>query len=262
MENLPPLVATGRTHRSVRRYRLNRWLLAADVLLLVVISVAFWRSLDVLGGIWGQQFDFWMQKTGLPARIDDGASIEVGSWVRRIAVSAATLMPTATAWWGSALVCAGVWIGTMFMNRERLPLVYFLRLLVLVHASALFYFYLWPDRLPISVAAYLSDMFRQAMYVVVLLPLLFGLVLFPFALSVGVRYGAVLAGALFVVLATPLQVAFVACLLHMGSVLMLPVLFLFFGFLPLLIGLMGIYGFALSLLPPDAELIKRGVLIS
>lgn len=261
MNPLAPWVASERTHRSVRRYRLNRARMAVDVLLLAVISVAIWRGLDALGVLWGSQFDFWMRHTVLPARVDEGALAMAGFGVPRLGILVGTLLPTAVEWWGSALVCACVWIYTLFMNRERLPLLYFLRLLVLVHVSALVYFYLWPDRLPISVAAYLSDMFRHGMYVVLLLPALFGLVLFPFALSIGVRYGAILAGALFIVLATPLQVACVAWLLHAGSVLMLPVLFLFFGFLPQLVGLMGIYGFALSLLPPDEVLIQRGVLI-
>ena len=249
------------THRSVRRYRLNRWRLAADVLVLTLISVALWRGLAALGRLWGHAFNFWMAHTGLPARVGEIVESGSGGWLPWIPVSVATLLPTSAIWWGSVGVCVAVWICTLFMNRERLPSIYFLRLLVLVHASALIYFYGWPDRLPIPVAEYLSTLFRQSMVVVLLLPALFGLVLFPFALSVGVRYGAVVVGVVFVMLVAPLQAACIAWVLHVGSILMLPVLFLFFGFLPQLIGLMGIYGFALSLLPPDEVLIRRGSLI-
>lgn len=43
--------------------------------------------------------------------------------------------------------------------------------------------------------------------------------------------------------------------------MMMPVLYLFFGLLPQVMGLMGIYGFALSLLPSDDVLSLEDVLI-
>jgi hypothetical protein len=40
----------------------------------------------------------------------------------------------------------------------------------------------------------------------------------------------------------------------------MPTLYLFFGLLPQIVALMGIYSFALSLLPADETLFKRGII--
>jgi hypothetical protein len=42
--------------------------------------------------------------------------------------------------------------------------------------------------------------------------------------------------------------------------LFLPTLYLFFGLLPQIVALMGIYSFAISLQPTDEELFNRGIL--
>jgi hypothetical protein len=48
--------------------------------------------------------------------------------------------------------------------------------------------------------------------------------------------------------------------LQLGGILFMPTLYLFFGLLPQVIALMGIYSFALSLLPSDEILARRGTL--
>lgn len=58
----------------------------------------------------------------------------------------------------------------------------------------------------------------------------------------------------------PLQAACEAWVLQKGDVQFIPTLFLFFGLLPQVVGLMGIYSFFLSLLPSDDDLFRRGLL--
>ncbi len=250
-------------HRSIRRFRLRWHVLALDAAMLTALSVALWFSLRWVLEFWAQQFEFWGSRTGLVA-LGTGASVQLSAaaGMPKLVFNTVSVFPSATLWWASTLLSLVLWVGASRMSRERLPLIYFLRLLLLVHATALLYFYVWPDRLPIATADYLSNLFQQTTYLLLLLPALLGLVLFPFAVPAWARYGAVLASLLFLVLVVPLQAVCSAWLLSTFSVLLLPVMYLFFGLLPQMLALLGIYGFALSLMPPDAVLVERGLLVS
>lgn len=249
------------TPRALRRYRLNWPIVWLDILLLCALIVGTWWLLQIVMPWWAEQFNFWSDKTGLLANVHMDEIPPNWRLLPPFHVTAATIMPSETIWWFVALVCALLWAWTLRMNRERLPLIYFIRLLVLVQCSALAYFYLWSESLPTSSDQYLVDIFRQSAGFILLLPVLFGLALFPFALAWWVKYGAVITAMVFLFVSVPLQAACIAWALQTGSAMMMPVLYLFFGLLPQVMGLMGIYGFALSLLPSDDALSREDVLI-
>jgi hypothetical protein len=244
-------------HRAVRKHRIAWPVVLLDVALTLVITWLVWRLQGEIAHFWVAQLNFWMLKTGLLGSAEVTAATGF-SLIAGFTVSAPTLLPTMRIWWLTALACAALWGYSMWLPRERLPLIYFLRLLVLVQVSSLVFFYVWPQSLPTTVANFLTDMFRQSAGLMLLAPVLFALTLHLFALPWWAKHGATTAALLFMLLFVPLQVACDAWILQSGGILFMPTLYLFFGLLPQVVALMGVYSFALSFLPSDEALVLRG----
>lgn len=246
-------------HRAFRKHRVSWPIAARDGVFVLAITVLLWWALGDIATLWNAQLNFWMLKTGLVGNADI-ATTTGATLLPAFVVTAPTLLPTITVWWITALACAVLWASTMWLHADRLPLIYFIRLVVLVQVSSLVFFYVWPESLPTTVANFLTDGFRQSAGLMLLVPTLFGLTLYLFVLPWWAKYGATAAALLFFVLFVPLQVACDAWILQFGGILFMPTLYLFFGLLPQVVALMGIYSFALSFLPPDEILAQRGAL--
>jgi hypothetical protein len=246
-------------HRAVRRHRISWPLVMRDGVLVMAITWLAWWVMGDVAKFWTSQLNFWMARTGVVGHADIIAKHGV-TLLPAFVVSAPTLLPTIGVWWLTALACALVWGATTWLKPDRLPLIYFLRLVVLVQVSSLVFFYAWPESLPTTSANFLADAFRQSAGLMLLVPALFALTLYLFALPWWAKYGATAAALLYFLLFVPLQVACEAWILQLGGILFLPTLYLFFGLLPQVIALMGIYSFALSFLPPDDILAQRGEL--
>jgi hypothetical protein len=246
-------------HRAVRRHRLAWHILLRDIVLTLAITWLLWWAMPDIAQFWAEQLNFWMVKTGLVGHAQV-TTVHDFVLIPGFVITAPTLLPTAGIWWSTAALCAAIWILSLWLPRERLPLIYVLRLIALVQLSSLVFFYVWPDSLPTLVANFLTDEHRQAVGFMLLIPTLFALTLYLFALPWWAKYGATLTALLFMLLFVPLQAACHAWILQMGSILYMPTLYLFFGLLPQIVGLMGIYSFALSCTPSDEALAQRGLL--
>jgi hypothetical protein len=251
--DFPPL-----PHRSVRRHRALWPMVVRDMLLTLLMTALVWWLLKDISKLWVMQLNFWMRKTGLVGYADVTA-LEF-AWIPHFVVTTPTLLPSAAMWWATALVCALLWGCSLRLSPNRLPLIYLLRLLVLVQLSSLVFFYVWADSLPTTVAHFLTDIFRQSAGLMLLIPILFAIILHLFYLPWWIKYGATATALLFVALFVPLQAACVAWILQMGSILFMPTLYLFCGLLLQVVALMGIYSFAVSFLPSDRVLSELGVL--
>lgn len=249
-------------HRAVRSYRMQWPVLLRDLVVTALLTLLVWRYLSVVGLWWTQQLNFWMLKTALlgnalliPSKAGDGVSI-----IPNFLVIAPTLLPTASAWWATAVACLALWVCASVLKPHRLPLIYFLRLVVVVQISALVFFYIWPESIPTTVANFLTDVFRQSAGLMLLLPALFAMTLYLFALPWWIKYLCTLAALVFLTLFVPLQAACSAWILQLGGILFMPVLYLFFGLLPQIVALMGFYSFALSLMASNSSLSERGLI--
>jgi hypothetical protein len=255
--------ASALPHRSVRRHRVNWLVILRDGLLTLAMTGGVWWTQGWVARFWMQQLNFWFLKTGLVGHAQvttTNLPSDNFALLPDFAVSAPTLLPTLGIWWLTVLACLALWGYSMWLARERLPLIYFLRLVVLVQASSLVFFYVWPDSLPTTVANFLADVFRQSAGLMLLVPALFALTLGLFALPWWAKYGGMVAALLFIALFVPLQAACEAWILQVGGILFMPTLYLFCGLLPQVVALMGIYSFALSFLPSDEVLAERGLL--
>lgn len=220
--------------------------LAEVVLIPLIFNLLGWLAEPMLARFWAALFEFWLPRLNLSGSVSIVTIPPLWLGMDVPVVDLPSRIPAPWAWWGSALAAAGlVWIS--FVTPDRLlPLRYFLRFLVLVHISALVYFGVAPASFPHTLPGYLRSSFVAGLWLMALLPWVHSLIYHIFDFSLVHKLALTLLSLLFLAVAIPLQLLSHAHILTFGSLLFLPVLYLLFGILPLSLGCIALYGWAMS----------------
>ncbi len=135
----------------------------------------------------------------------------------------------------------------VFLLPERfIPLRYFLRLVVLLQASAIVVFARWPGSFPYRLQEHLFLLQAAGLVVMALVPVVLGFTLHVFDLALWRKVAVTLALLGHLALFIPLKALVHAVLITGGTALVMPVLFLLFGLLPDVLVFVAFYGWALS----------------
>jgi hypothetical protein len=219
-----------RQHRSLYHIKLQPADLSIALLLPIVFNVLLFLGLDHLMVLWRSLMEFWLERIMPAAAVGSGA-IDLGNYVLAIPVPALTAgAPGGGIWWGTLVACAVLLAATFFIPPRRfLPLTYAVRACLAIQATALVFFYFWPNRFPYDLPTYLTDAMGMALLLMFIAPWLLGLTydIFDFPLLQKVTLTALVMA--FFAVALPLQYLLHAVLLHAGSLLFLPLCYLVFG---------------------------------
>jgi hypothetical protein len=161
-------------------------------------------------------------------------------------LSVASGPPSRQVWIATAVVTALAGIGTFALPQRFLPLAFVIRAIVFVQGTALAYFYFIPERFPYAIADYTLGGLWVGFILVATVPLLFGLTFYIFDFGIHVEVGFTLLVMLHLAVLLPFQYVLHAYLLHRFSLLLMPVLFTFFGLVIEVLLCIALYGWGVS----------------
>lgn len=145
------------------------------------------------------------------------------------------------------LATAAIWLSTMLMQPARyLPIIYFLRALVLVMWTAILYFAFFSAVVPIQLTDYMGKSLAASYVLMALVPWLYGIALYIFDFSLLHKVGVTLVTLCYLAVFVPMQYLLQLIIFHYGSILFLPISFMAFGtFLDVFI-IVAIYGWGMT----------------
>lgn len=248
--NRPQGTAITAQHRGVRSYAWTRQHTAGvlvPLLLHVLLVAALLLPVQML---WHSVLEFAWSLMGLGS----GAATDVRatheqlwglSWPT-VAVQIETPLPTLWQWWLAAISVLVFLALSFIISRERLPLVYLLRMLGILGLISLVLYEFLTGVSNLQLSYVLNDMLKIGITMLAFTPLLHALVLYIFPLSIGQKLLATLVSQAFTIIGIPLQVAALAWLVtHTSSLMLLPA-YMLATFLPHVIAQLGIYGYFMS----------------
>jgi hypothetical protein len=138
------------------------------------------------------------------------------------------VLPSSQIWWLTGAVTLALFAASFLLPGKLIPIVYLLRGVLLVPATALLYFAILPARFPHTPDSYMQGLVTAGIALISTVPLLFGLTyyIFDFGLLKKAFLTAITMAHLALFL--PLQVLLQALLLQ-KTVLFMPVLYIIFG---------------------------------
>lgn len=197
---------------------------------------------------WAMVIQFGLQRIGMAqVSVQVADTIDLPWLHSAISLNIETLLPNSIQWTIMAAVTAICLVMSWIISRERLPLIYLLRTIALMQISSLTYFYLFPNRLPMTVNQLAENLVQIAGSLLFVIPLLFAVTMYVFRLSWWWKILGTTVTLLYIVLFLPTHLSLILWLLWQGSVLWLPVIYFLFTFLPYVLILIAFYGYVMSL---------------
>jgi len=234
-------------HRSIRSLRLPLGRLAQGITIAAGFSLLLALAQPGIAQAWGHCLLWWMQALDLPGQFApppmDGLQL-FSMPVAVIDVQLPANSPLGLA--GHALVVVAVWVAAGWLPDAARPGAYLLRMAVLIHGAAVLYFAVWPASFMHSAASHVGGGLRQTWALMLLTPWvhLATFHLFPFRAWQRMAVTAVTLAYL-AVLGPLLYASHAALLLSLGLVVM-PLLHLLFGVMVPILGMVALYGWAMS----------------
>ncbi|CAN7407005.1 hypothetical protein LJR189_002478 [Acidovorax delafieldii] len=239
-------------HRALSRIRLNPWLLLQMVGLPVVWLSLIYALREPLYGFWRNYLLTWAQWLHMPlqpAAVSSRQDLLGMSWLPgasdlglSITTGAALAAVLTVVAWGLALRLRGRW----------LPAQYLVRVLCVVQALALLYFWFAPMPFPHLVLNHVMDLLDAGYLLILAIPVLMALGYYPLQISWQAKVVHTLLILLFFGVMVPQQAMVHLLVLQHLSVVFMPLLYLCFGALFDMMVFVALYAWAASTAPLSA----------
>ena len=244
-------------HHAFKTLHLGSVSRMSAVVLPVFFSAFLWLFLPSIMNLWDHIFFFWMQNiygSGVgyaPVNIlgqdlsipypllDADAPSEI--FVHR-----------------NLAVCIVAFFITLLISKRLAPFTYFTRAILLIQASASIDRMVSADFFPYTLKGYIVDAMIECTYMLFLIPILLGAVyyIFDFAPWKKILLTLMILGYFFITI--PCQYMLHAYIIHEGTLLFLPLMYMMFGTLIDVLMFISLYSFGMSWKSRNAAVEGRG----
>ncbi len=218
-------------HRALAQFDLGALNLFTGIWLCVAFTFIWLELLGPVCRFWSRLLGWALWQLPLQAQLAF-AEYHLRSFTFEVPyLEIQPVLPDPLIWsstFGITLLAFGL---TFFLSDRIMPVAYLVRGILLVQASALFYFALWPSQFPHTPGSYMQGLASAGLCLISIVPFLFACTYYIFAFALWKKAVLTMLTMAHLVLFFPLQMLVEALILE-RSVLFLPVLYIVFG-LPL-----------------------------
>jgi len=210
-------------------------------------SAGFLALLPAMGDFWTVLFEQGHRLLGLPGAVERrGFAVLDGIEFAIPTLALEGTVPTDSTLGITAAITA-LLIAISLLFRDRwIPLAYFLRAVAIVQLTSVAYFAWFGAAFPYRLPEYVVGLLTAGLFLMGLVPLLLGLTFYFLDVSPIRKVGLTVAVLGHLALLLPLQAMLHASLITVLTIVVMPLLFLLFGFLLDVMVLVAFYGWAMS----------------
>ena len=154
--------------------------------------------------------------------------------------------PSPGQWWTCAALTFSAAMISLRLPARLLPIAYVLRVHAIVVAASLVYFNLMPNSFTYSLSDHIAMLLLMVFVLAMLIPWVFAATYNILGFSFSQKFCLSVLGMGFLVLFAPLQAFSHALILHYGSLLYQPMLFLLMGMFPPMMAMVALYSWAMT----------------
>jgi hypothetical protein len=215
-------------HRALGHFHLGPMNLAVAIALFVSFSALWLIVLPYVCVFWRWLFAAGLHMLPLNARL------EVVAWrpgflkLRVPCLREAPVLPGFQIWLWNCLATVGLFAATYLVPKHMVPIIYLSRAILLVHATACFYFAVWPSQFPHTPDSYLQGLMFSSIAVISIVPLVLGLTYYIFDFGILRKAFLTALTMAYLTIFVPFQVLFQALFLQ-KTVLYMPLLYIIFA---------------------------------
>jgi hypothetical protein len=215
-------------HRALAQFKLGTMNLLTGLGLFCFFSLIWFELLGPVCRFWRRLLGWALLQLPLHARLAE-ADYLFPSFALQVPYLAIQLvLPSPLIW---CLTCGCTLLAlalSSFFSQRMMPVAYLVRAILLVQASALLYFALWPSHFSHTPGSYMEGLTSAGLCLISIVPFLFACTYYIFDFGLWPKAFLTVLTMAHLVLFFPLQIL-VAALILERSVLFMPVLYIVFG---------------------------------
>ena len=215
-------------HRALTHFRLGPMNLAASVALLLSFSWIWVLLLPSLCRFWRGCLVIGLQQLPLHGSLEIAQHRFHAHHLDIPYLRIYSVIPDLWTWTLACAITVLLFAATFWLPRTMVPLIYLTRGILLVHASSLFYFALWPMNFRHTPDSYMEALVESNIGLITVVPLLFALTYYIFDFGLWKKVLLTALTMTHLALFLPFQVVLQALVLQ-RTVLFMPVLYIAFG---------------------------------
>lgn len=233
-------------HRALLSSSLPRTKWLAILCIPVVFNFLILNFINDIGQAWLAMFDFWFEKLNILGEINLATLEFFGVKAELPKFDIPSSAPDATIWWILTALTAMLFGMTHRLPKRLMPLFYMVYFVAIFLSISLIYFAAVPARFPYTVSGYLDNLLITAIWLMLVIPWIHALIYYIFDFSLIKKLGLTLLSIAFIAIAMPFQLLAQMVILVNFSVILLPILYVFFGIFLLILCCLSLYGWAMS----------------
>ena len=237
-----------RRHRALQRIDFQRASIVHPVLLLVTAYAALVFGIDLIADFWAATFAFWLPHLALPTVLEtrSGTLLNVLPYAVAAPAFAGRQPDFAIAWISLAACVMAMSVAVAVLRRAALPLGYLVWAASLIQLVATASFWLLPGAFTHTITSHVGSGLEFALVLLLFTPLLlaFSYYVFDYPLLHKLCGSAVILGG--IILVTPYQYLMHVVLIDGASLIVMPVLYVLFGYLFSVAVFIALYAYAMS----------------
>lgn len=237
-------------HRALAWERVRASTIVASLLVAVAFDALLLWQADAVARLWRAVMVFWLEPLMASSQIGLGMHELLPGWVVAIPdVDLGAGAPTGVEWLNALLFAVALLLASLILPHRARPLAYLLRLVAMIQLTSNLYFYLVPGQFPYSLRSHVTTLASGSFVFLLLVPWLHALAWYPFDHRWPRKLALTIVTLAFFAIQAPVSLAMHAWLIHAGSLVLLPVLYLLFGYPVQVFLLVCLYGWGMSWKP-------------
>ena len=240
---------TADQHRAMRRLSAGPFMLMQAFLLPALFCSLLFISEPLIVNFWQDCIQFWLTRLDIPLQALQQANATGNLYFEWIGAANASYMPSFTTKLTSALVTFVVFALTSNMNSNQLPLQYLLRIICVVQALALLFFWYAPSQFPYSIPDHIRYIISMGNTLMLAIPVMLAIGYYLLELSPTVKIVHTMFILGYFMLMIPHKVVLHTLILYKMSLLYMPVLYFCLGAVFDMLLFVALYSWTVSLIP-------------
>lgn len=241
-----------RLHRSMASLRLQPHLVLHGLTLPLFFCALIWWAKAMLLQGWVSCIEFWMAQLRLPLHAALSSLPRSDIQLAWLYQERQTNPPSDDLMLITAVVLASLFGITFLLRDDRLPIKYLLRILCTIHALSFVFFWLWTTRFPYEATDHLGDMARMGYILLFTVPIMLAVGYYLLNFSLLTKLAFTTAVLFYFSILIPHKIVLHGLILHRGSVMYMPLLYICFGTILDVLIFVALYSWAISKLPQRA----------
>lgn len=236
-------------HRSLGRMIADPYRVTQALILPITLCMALVWAEPLLVSFWQACVLFWASHLGLPLQATSDASDIASLALTWNVGSSPRDMPSQEIWLATAGLTLAIVFASSKCSADKLPLKYLVRVICVIQMISLLYFLVAPSRFPYSVGDHMADIAHVGFTLMFVTPIMLTLGYYLLNVRSSTKLLHTLLILAYFLLLIPHQIVLHALILHHGSMLFMPLLYICFGAVFDVLVFVALYSWAASTLP-------------